>query len=90
MIFPATVTLKYNLETGAGFKPYIGAGPSYFFIFGEDVDTGPRCPCGNICRADNATGDNQSSIIHGVVRTRKDNCCNLFSLKRRDPCNGAA
>jgi len=40
VILPATVTLKYHLETGAGFKPYIGAGPSYFFIFGEDVDAG--------------------------------------------------
>jgi outer membrane protein len=28
VILPATVTLKYHLETGAGFKPYIGAGPS--------------------------------------------------------------
>lgn len=37
-IIPATVTAKLHLPLGGGFKPYLGAGPAYFFIFGEDVD----------------------------------------------------
>lgn len=36
IILPATVTLKYHLDLG-GVKPYVGAGPSRFFIFGEGV-----------------------------------------------------
>lgn len=39
VILPATITAKYHLNTGTAFKPYIGAGPSYFVIFGEDVDS---------------------------------------------------
>jgi outer membrane protein len=39
VILPATVTAKLHLPLDAGFKPYIGAGPAYFVIFGEDVDT---------------------------------------------------
>lgn len=34
LILPATVTLKYHLDAGP-IKPYIGAGPSLFVIFGE-------------------------------------------------------
>jgi outer membrane protein len=41
-IIPATVTAKLHLDTGTGIKPYIGAGPSYFLIFGEDVDASAR------------------------------------------------
>ncbi len=41
-IIPATVTAKLHLDTGTGFKPYIGVGPSYFLIFGEDVDASAR------------------------------------------------
>ncbi len=37
IILPATVTAKYHLPLGGGIKPYVGAGPSYFLIFGEDV-----------------------------------------------------
>lgn len=37
IILPATVTAKYHLELGNGVKPYFGAGPTYFLIFGEDV-----------------------------------------------------
>ena len=33
---PATVTVKYHFDVG-GIKPYVGAGPAYFFIFSEDV-----------------------------------------------------
>lgn len=34
LVLPATVTLKYHLDLGA-IKPYIGAGPAAFLIFGE-------------------------------------------------------
>jgi outer membrane protein len=37
IILPATVTAKYHFDLGGGFKPYLGAGPTYFMIFGEDV-----------------------------------------------------
>ena len=37
VILPATVTVKYHFDMGGGVKPYVGAGPAYFFIFGEDV-----------------------------------------------------
>lgn len=35
-ILPATITLKYHFDLGAA-KPYIGAGPTRFFIFSEGV-----------------------------------------------------
>ncbi|WP_156840987.1 OmpW/AlkL family protein [Novosphingobium aquimarinum] len=35
LILPATVTLKAHLDTGSPIKPYIGAGPTLFVIFGE-------------------------------------------------------
>ena len=37
IILPATVTLKFHADLGGGFKPYIGAGPTRFFIFSEGV-----------------------------------------------------
>lgn len=37
IILPATVTAKLHFDLGSGFKPYVGAGPAYFFIFSEDV-----------------------------------------------------
>lgn len=37
-IIPATVTAKFHFDLGSGVKPYLGAGPSYFMIFGEDPD----------------------------------------------------
>jgi outer membrane protein len=37
IVLPATVTFKYHPDFGTAFRPYIGAGPAYFFIFGEDV-----------------------------------------------------
>lgn len=40
IILPATVTLKYHADLGGGFKPYLGAGATHFFIFGEEVGTG--------------------------------------------------
>jgi outer membrane protein len=35
LILPATLTLKYHLPLPGGIKPYVGAGPSVFMIFGE-------------------------------------------------------
>lgn len=36
IILPATITLKYHFDLG-GVKPYVGAGPTRFFIFSEGV-----------------------------------------------------
>ncbi len=41
-IIPATVTGKLHINTGSGFKPYIGAGPAYFFTFSEGPDATAR------------------------------------------------
>lgn len=41
-IIPATVTAKYHFDLGGGVKPYLGAGPSYFLIFGEEPDATAR------------------------------------------------
>ncbi|MHA7819866.1 MAG: OmpW/AlkL family protein [Erythrobacter sp.] len=37
IILPATVTAKLHFDLGDSIKPYVGAGPAYFFIFSEDV-----------------------------------------------------
>lgn len=34
-ILPATLTVKYHVPTGAGFTPYLGAGPTYFVFIDE-------------------------------------------------------
>ena len=34
-IIPATFTLKFHPDTGSAFKPYVGAGPTYFLFFDE-------------------------------------------------------
>ncbi|WP_067738410.1 OmpW/AlkL family protein [Novosphingobium naphthalenivorans] len=39
LILPATVTAKYHLDMGGPIKPYIGAGPSIFFVFDEKPGT---------------------------------------------------
>lgn len=39
IILPATVTAKLHFDVGDKLKPYVGAGPAYFFIFSEDVGT---------------------------------------------------
>jgi outer membrane protein len=36
-ILPATVTAKYHWTMGRGFKPYVGAGVTHFFIFNEEA-----------------------------------------------------
>ena len=35
LILPATVTAKFHLDTGGPIKPYVGAGPTLFIVFGE-------------------------------------------------------
>lgn len=40
IILPATVTAKYHVRLANGIKPYVGAGPAYFFIFSENVGAG--------------------------------------------------
>jgi outer membrane protein len=42
IILPATVTVKYHLVNGSAIKPYIGAGPTRFFIFSEGVGATAR------------------------------------------------
>lgn len=37
IILPASVTAKYHFNLGSGVKPYLGAGATYFLIFGEGV-----------------------------------------------------
>lgn len=37
IILPASLTAKYHVKLGDRIKPYIGAGATYFMIFGEDV-----------------------------------------------------
>lgn len=34
-IIPATLTIKYHIGDSDGFKPYVGAGPSYFIFIDE-------------------------------------------------------
>lgn len=34
-IIPATLTAKYHFGDGIGFKPYVGAGPTYFIFIDE-------------------------------------------------------
>ncbi|WP_245841620.1 OmpW/AlkL family protein [Sphingomonas lenta] len=50
VILPATVTAKFHFQLGERIKPYVGAGPSYFFIFGEDV--GPDAAGLGVSRVD--------------------------------------
>jgi outer membrane protein len=42
IILPATVTLKYHLANSSVIKPYVGAGPTRFFIFSEGVGATAR------------------------------------------------
>ncbi len=42
LILPATVTAKAHLDTGTPFKPYVGAGPAWFFVFDEKPGTTAR------------------------------------------------
>ena len=40
IVLPATVTLKYHLTSVDFIKPYVGVGPTHFFIFEEGVGSG--------------------------------------------------
>lgn len=44
-VIPATFTAKFHLLTSSGFKPYIGAGPTYF-IFIKDKPGAATIPLG--------------------------------------------
>lgn len=41
-VIPATVTVKYHFPLEGGVKPYVGAGPAYFVVFGEGVGASAR------------------------------------------------
>lgn len=41
-VIPATVTVKYHFPLVSGVKPYVGAGPAYFLVFGESVGASAR------------------------------------------------
>ncbi len=41
-IIPATLTIKYHFGDSSGFKPYIGAGPSYFIFIDEQPGSALR------------------------------------------------
>ena len=40
IVLPATITLKYHFTGFDRVKPYLGAGPTHFFIFDEGVGAG--------------------------------------------------
>jgi len=56
MILPATLTLKYHLDTGSGIKPYIGVGPSVFFFIDEKPGAGTRALGAATAHLDNQLG----------------------------------
>lgn len=56
LILPATVTLKYHLNTGGGVKPYIGAGPSVFFYIDEKPAATTRALGGTSLNLENKFG----------------------------------
>lgn len=41
-VIPATLTVKYHFPLASGLKPYVGAGPAYFVVFGESVGASAR------------------------------------------------
>ncbi|WP_338466282.1 OmpW family outer membrane protein [Novosphingobium sp. ZN18A2] len=45
MILPATLTLKYHLNAGP-IKPYVGVGPTVFFVFDERPGSGATAALG--------------------------------------------
>lgn len=55
LILPATVTAKYHLNAGP-VRPYIGAGPSLFLIFGEKPGADLRALGGSRTRMSNELG----------------------------------
>ena len=55
LILPATMTLKYHLDTGP-VKPYVGVGPGLFVIFGEKAGSGARALGATSARMSNEVG----------------------------------
>lgn len=55
LILPATLTLKYHLDAGA-IKPYIGAGPALFLVFGEKPGATARALGASTLKMDNNIG----------------------------------
>lgn len=56
MILPATVTVKYHLNTGSGIKPYIGVGPTVFFYIDEKPAATTRALGGTSLNLENKVG----------------------------------
>lgn len=79
-IIPATLTLKYHFDTGAGFRPYIGAGPSYFFFVSDKVGAGARSALGaQGVKVDDAFG---AALQAGVDVPVNDRLSLSFDAKR--------
>lgn len=55
LILPATLTLKYHLNAGP-IRPYIGAGPAMFVIFGEKPGATTRALGGDRVKMSNELG----------------------------------
>lgn len=45
-IIPATLTVKYHFNPGGSIRPYVGAGPAYFFFFHDKVGAGAQAALG--------------------------------------------
>ena len=45
-IIPATLTVKYHFGAPGGIRPYVGAGPSYFFFFNDEAGAGATAALG--------------------------------------------
>jgi outer membrane protein len=45
-IIPATLTVKYHFNPGGSIRPYVGAGPTYFFFFNDKPGAGARAALG--------------------------------------------
>ena len=56
MILPATVMLKYHLDTGSGIKPYLGVGPTVFFYIDEKPGATTKALGGTSLSLDNKIG----------------------------------
>ncbi|APG61920.1 hypothetical protein LPB140_02735 [Sphingorhabdus lutea] len=55
-IIPATLTVKYHFGDGKGFKPYVGAGPSYFLFLGEKSGATTKTLGANKVKLDDSLG----------------------------------
>jgi outer membrane protein len=55
LVLPATVTLKYHFDAG-GLRPYVGAGPAWFFYIDEKPGALPRTLGVDKVKLDNKLG----------------------------------